>query len=351
VSESVLESVESIGAPSPVDAWSPARPAPAFLREPLAFLIWLRKEHSATLADSPVYLKAQCVAYSRRRRAFQGLRGDILLGLFFGVIALGISALVMRYEKKAIPLALPMNIFTAAGAVYIVSLLLCAPVLAARAGRFIKTSDKAMIWEQLALTPLREEHYLWGWLWSPLIERARHVVLAVAFVVAGVAFARLELLIPQEIRGTAVWWLKDSYVVFKPWHYGLLGIAVFLLALAGMITTVAIATLAIGQTLNIGPRLFDVVAIGFSAIHIAPLAAALCLEFASLCFLITGLINDVIYLFPAIAFGFAALVLGVAGAWMNTLYVLEDFWPALLARREVRGQRALWLSLFTSPKP
>lgn len=324
---------QGIGAPSPVEAWAPPDEAPPFNRYPVRFLRWVAARHRETVDDNPIYRKSAGRRYVRRPDRLSPLTREILTAIVFAAVVMVVTHALRHFTGQP-RASLPWRYFLPViGAVFLVSLLVAGFSMAHRASRFIKTTDNAMVWDDLILTPLREDHFLWGWIWSPLIERTRGILLAVVFGVFGVWFSPFrDHLTPSP-----------SFPV--PVSLSLLALALLFMGVLALALALGLATLGIIQSLDLGPRLYDAAGALWGLFHLLPLGTGFAMECVAGGFLIAGANDDPQWFVSSLFFSLAGMPLVAWGDWLAIQYLLPGFWDALLARRTVRGQKSWWRAL------
>ncbi len=342
--------LESLGAPSPLEAWAPPDAPPSLRRETRQFLGWVRAMWRQTDAENPVFLKSSRLAYVRRRWPFHGIYSDLVFGLGFGALALILIAILAAIQDRKIPASFPLQIFNATAGVFLCSTLFGGIMQGRRVSGFIKSTDKALAWDDLALTPLREEQFLWAWLWAPILERARHAPLAALFGVFGIMIQPLDLPIMRAAFGGWTPQVHETpgYLTFG--NLLMIGLGILMIGLAGAVISAGMAALSICLSLNIGARLHDPLDMLWGFVHVLPLAAAHCLNLTAVIYLLTTVMGEKLHGAAVIAFSLSAAITGAFGSWMILQYLLEEFWPAVLARRHVKMQVSWWRSLFARPK-
>jgi len=322
-----------VGAPSPIEAWQLPEGAPPFIRHPFLFIRWLVVHHRGTVEDNPIYSRTVGRRYVRRRRRLPLFLGDLLKGLVFAALAMTAIHLLRHMHGDSDPERVWLYFGPTVGAIYLVSLILSGFTTTRRASGFIKSTDRSMMWEDLILTPLREEHFLWGWLWSPVLDRGRHALLAVGVGTVGV-------LVSPFSNG-----LVEGGSVTGVWHLVLLPLSVAMMAVLGLALAAGLATLGLVQALDLGPRMYDAAGALWGLFHLCPYVLAGGFELAAGGFLIAGLIGDPGWMVDSILFALAGLVLAGWADWLLIHYLLPGFWEALLARRTARGQTSWWRAL------
>jgi len=183
------------------------------------------------------------------------------------------------------------------------------------------------------MTPIREEHFLWAWLWSPLVDRLRHVILAIVFGVFGL------LCVPEF---TSLVMEPGSAV---PWAVGGVFVSIAGLAVLGILTSAGLVTVSLIQVLDLGPRLYDAARLLWALLHLAPFVAGLFCEVTAAILVVSGLVDGIGWFYVSAMFSLTGICMIAMADWMLLHYLLPDFWNAILARRAVRYQVSWWRAL------
>lgn len=327
---------ERIGEPSPPEAWTAPAPVPDFRREFFRWIGHIRSMHRDTVLLNPIYRRTARVGYGRPPLWKRVFRHELVVGMVGSAATLLAIAVLARLDDRAIPRDLPLHFFSVMGAIFMITLLLQGLFLPFRAGRFIKTMDKAPGWEQLLLTPVRELDFLWAWIWSPILRMYRYIYYALVFGTFGIIFFPIRY-----------WGFTHRMVDYSPIRV-LIGLpsAIILLSVSGMIVSACLTMMLVGKALNIGGRIYDFIEIFWEIFLGLPLVVALVCQVYAFISLIAAVTVSPRHLFDSCIASLGAIVFGLVAAWMEHQYLIASFWSSIQARRFVRYQKSWIQSLF-----
>lgn len=320
-------------------AWLAQEPAPSMFRSPRKFARWVRRRRAQTIDDNPFYRIAMRLAYVRRPRRVLPWISELLVSLLVTVVCVAVAWALQYRETKAPPVAPAAHLLITFGGVHALTMAIVSCVTWVRISSFISFADRAQAWTELHLAALREQDFMWGFVWAPALDRLRLIPVATLALAAGAIFA------PDR----TIWYglglpalADDSFLTALLCL--LLGVSLALLSF--WLSMLCVNLMGLVTSIGLAPSVLDPVELFFWILQCLPTVAASLLSLGALMTVVGGFVDSWEHFQVAIALALGGIASGYWGLWVFSQVLDAGLWPALMCRRNATNQVSWWKSTF-----